>query len=293
MSNVVQNLLDAISSGALYALAALGLGLVFGMMRLANFAHGELITACGYTLVLTWPYGVVPALVLTVVVGIALAVLCELVVFRKLRGAHPATLLIASFGLSFFLQRVYAIVFGNNVRTGGVASGLARSVSFLGIDARMLSMVTIALAVALMFGLRVFLDKTSWGLQVQAASADFGTARLLGVRANRVISLTFALSGVLAAAVAFVLATQTGAVGPSFGVNITILALIGAVIGGIDKLSGALVGGFIIGFCASLLSAWLPQSSVNFRDAFVFVIVLLVLLVRPGGLLTPAAVERA
>lgn len=293
MSNVVQNLLDAISSGALYALAALGLGLVFGMMRLANFAHGELITACGYTLVLTWPYGVVPALVLTVVVGIALAVLCELVVFRKLRGAHPATLLIASFGLSFFLQRVYAIVFGNNVRTGGVASGLARSVSFLGIDARMLSLVTIALAVALMFGLRVFLDKTSWGLQVQAASADFGTARLLGVRANRVISLTFALSGVLAAAVAFVLATQTGAVGPSFGVNITILALIGAVIGGIDKLSGALVGGFIIGFCASLLSAWLPQSSVNFRDAFVFVIVLLVLLVRPGGLLTPAAVERA
>lgn len=293
MSNVVQNLLDAISSGALYALAALGLGLVFGMMRLANFAHGELITACGYTLVLTWPYGVVPALVLTVVVGIALAVLCELVVFRKLRGAHPATLLIASFGLSFFLQRVYAIVFGNNVRTGGVASGLARSVSFLGIDARMLSLVTIALAVALMFGLRVFLDKTSWGLQVQAASADFGTARLLGVRANRVISLTFALSGVLAAAVAFVLATQTGAVGPSFGVNITILALIGAVIGGIDKLSGALVGGFIIGFCASLLSAWLPQSSVNFRDAFVFVIVLLVLLVRPGGILTPAAVERA
>lgn len=293
MSNVVQNLIDAISSGALYALAALGLGLVFGMMRLANFAHGELITACGYTLVLTWPYGAVPALVLTVVVGVALAMLCELVIFRKLRGAHPATLLIASFGLSFFLQRVYAIVFGNNVRTGGVASGLARSVSFLGIDARMLSLVTIALAVVLMVGLRVFLDKTSWGLQVQAASADFGTARLLGVRANRVISLTFALSGVLAAAVAFVLTTQTGAVGPTFGVNITILALIGAVIGGIDKLSGALVGGFIIGFCASLLSAWLPQSSVNFRDAFVFVIVLLVLLVRPGGLLTPAAVERA
>lgn len=293
MSNVVQNLIDAISSGALYALAALGLGLVFGMMRLANFAHGELITACGYTLVLTWPYGAVPALVLTVVVGVVLAMLCELVIFRKLRGAHPATLLIASFGLSFFLQRVYAIVFGNNVRTGGVASGLARSVSFLGIDARMLSLVTIALAVVLMFGLRVFLDKTSWGLQVQAASADFGTARLLGVRANRVISLTFALSGVLAAAVAFVLTTQTGAVGPTFGVNITILALIGAVIGGIDKLSGALVGGFIIGFCASLLSAWLPQSSVNFRDAFVFVIVLLVLLVRPGGLLTPAAVERA
>lgn len=293
MSNVVQNLIDAISSGALYALAALGLGLVFGMMRLANFAHGELITACGYTLVLTWPYGAVPAMVLTVVVGVALAMLCELVIFRKLRGAHPATLLIASFGLSFFLQRVYAIVFGNNVRTGGVASGLARSVSFLGIDARMLSLVTIALAVVLMFGLRVFLDKTSWGLQVQAASADFGTARLLGVRANRVISLTFALSGVLAAAVAFVLTTQTGAVGPTFGVNITILALIGAVIGGIDKLGGALVGGFIIGFCASLLSAWLPQSSVNFRDAFVFVIVLLVLLVRPGGLLTPAAVERA
>jgi branched-chain amino acid transport system permease protein len=162
-----------------------------------------------------------------------------------------------------------------------------------GIHVRMLSLVTIVLAAVLLVGLRFFLYKTSWGLQVQAASADFGTARLLGVRANRVISLTFALSGVLAAAVAFVLTSQTGAVGPTFGVNITVMALVGAVIGGIDKLTGALAGGFIVGFCASLLSAWLPATSVDFRDTFVFVIVLLVLLVRPGGLLTPEAVERA
>jgi branched-chain amino acid transport system permease protein len=292
MNHFLQNLIDATQSGALYALAALGIGLVFGVMRLANFAHGELITACAYTLVLTWKFGAVPALVLSVVVGVVMAVLFELVVFRKLRSASPATLLIASFALSFLLQRVYELVFGNNVRTAPVAPGLAKAVDVAGLRIQWLSIVTILMAVVLLVGLRTFLAKTSLGLQVQAASADFGTARLLGVRANRVISLTFALSGVLAASVAFSLTVQTGSVGPTFGVNITVLALVGAVIGGIDRLNGALVGGFIVGFSASVLTAWLPTTVVDFRDAFVFVIVLLVLLVRPGGLFTPASVER-
>ena len=287
MNTLIQSLVDAVSSGALYALAALGIGLVFGVMRLANFAHGELITAAAYTLVLTWRYGPVVAIVLSVLVGIVLAVLMEFVVFRRMRRANPATLLIASFGLSFALQRIYEIVFGNTVRTAPVASGLSRTVSVLGLRLQLLSLVTIVLAAVLLVGVHRFLTRTSIGLQVQAASSDFATARLLGVRANRVIGLTFAVSGLLASAVAFVLVTQTGAVGPTFGVSITILALIGAVIGGIDKLSGALVGGFVVGFVASQLSTWLPASVTNFRDAFVFALVIVILLVKPSGLLAP------
>lgn len=293
MSDIVQNFVDASTSGAVYALAALGIGLVFGLMRLANFAHGELITACSYTLILTWHLGALPSLVLTIAVGVGLALLCELVVFRKLRGAEPATLLIASFALSFLLQRAFELIFGNSVRSGAVAPSLARSVDVLGIRVQWLTVVTIIMAVVLLVSLRLLLTRTPIGLQVQAASTDFSTARLLGVRANRVIASTFAVGGVLAAAVAFVLTTQTGAVGPTFGVNITVLALVGAVIGGIDRLSGAVLGGFIVGFIASVLSAWLPVAAIDFRDAFVFVVVLLVLLVRPTGLLSTASAQRA
>jgi branched-chain amino acid transport system permease protein len=287
MNTVIQSLVDAVSSGALYALAALGIGLVFGVMRLANFAHGELITGSAYALVLTWRHGAVVAIVLSVAAGTILAVLFELVVFRRMRRANPATLLIASFGLSFALQRIYEIVFGNSVRTAAVAPGLSRTLDVAGLRLQLLSLVTIALAAVLLLTVHRFLTRTSIGLQVQAASADFAAARLLGVRANRVIGLTFAVSGLLASAVAFVLVTQSGAVGPTFGVNITILALIGAVIGGIDKLSGALVGGFVVGFAASQLSTWLPSSVTNFRDAFVFALVIVILLVKPAGLLAP------
>lgn len=287
MNMLIQSLVDALSSGALYALAALGIGLVFGVMRLANFAHGELITASAYALVLTWQYGAIVAIALSVVVGVVLAVLFEFVVFRRMRQATTATLLVASFGLSFALQRVYEIAFGNNVRTAPVAPGLSRTVDVLGLRLQLLSLVTIALGVLLLVAVQRFLTRTSIGLQVQAASSDFATARLLGVRANRVIALTFAVSGLLASAVAFVLVTQSGAVGPTFGVSITILALIGAVIGGIDKLSGALVGGFVVGFVTSQLSTWLPPSVTNFRDAFVFALVIVILLVKPSGLLAP------
>lgn len=294
MTSFIQSLVDAVSSGALYALAALGLGLVFGVMRLANFAHGELITASAYTLVFTWRLGAVVAIVLAVVVGVVLAVLFELLVFRRMRRANPATLLVASFGLSFALQRVYELVFGNNVRTAPVATALTRSVHVFGLRLQLLSLVTILLAAVLLVGVQQFLTRTSLGLQVQAASSDFATARILGVRANRVIGLTFALSGLLASAVAFVLVTQTGAVGATFGVNITILALIGAVIGGIDSLGGSLVGGFVVGFAASELSSWLPNVVTNFRDAFVFALVILLLLLKPSGLLAPRnLVERA
>lgn len=294
MTTFVQSLVDATSNGAVFALASLGIGLVFGVMRLANFAHGEIITASAYSYVLTWHLGAVISIATGVAVAIVLAILLEVSVFRRLRDASPATLLIASFAMSFVLQRVYEIIFGNNVRTAAVAPALARSVEIGGLRLQVLSLVTIALATVLMLGLHRFLTATSVGLQVQAASADFSTARLLGVRANRVIALTFALSGLLASAVGFVLVTQTGAVGPTFGVNVTILALIGAVIGGIDKLSGSLVGGFVVGFTASQLATWLPDSAVNFRDAFIFVLVILVLLVRPSGLLSPrTSLERA
>lgn len=294
MTAFLQSLIDAVSSGAVYGLAALGIALVFGVMRLANFAHGELITASAYTLVLTWQWGAVISILLSVVAAVVLALVMEFLVFRRLRTANPATLLIASFGLSFLLQRVYESVFGNDVRVAAVAPGLARAIDLGGVRVQALSAVAIVTAAVLLLLLRYFLQRTSLGLQVQAASADFLTARMLGVKANRVIAITFGLSGLLAAAVAFTLTVRTGAVNSTFGVSITVLSLVGAVIGGIDKLTGALAGGFLVGFVLSQLTTWLPEGTANFRDTFVFVLVIVVLIVKPSGLLVGRApVERA
>ncbi len=293
MSQLTQSLLDALSAGSIYALAALGIGLVFGVMRLANFAHGETITASAYTLVLLWHVNPVLALVGALIAGVGLAMLMELVVFRRFRNAGPATLLIVSFGLSFLLQRVYESMFTSNPKTAPVASGLSGSVNILGLRVQLLSVVSIVLTALLLIGLRYFLTRTTLGLQVRAASADFRTARLLGVRANWVIALTFGIAGLLAAVIAFVLTVRSGAVMPTFGVQVTTLALVGAVLGGIDSIVGSLVGGFIMGFSTSVFQSWLPAGVVEFRDAFVFAIVILMLLYRPSGLLAPkGTVER-
>ncbi|MDP4803593.1 MAG: branched-chain amino acid ABC transporter permease [Candidatus Nanopelagicales bacterium] len=285
MSQLLQSLVDALSAGATLGLAALAIGLVFGVIRLANFATGEIITAGAYTLIFTWQLGWYISIPFAIIVAVLLSLLMELSVFSRMRAATPATLLIASFGLSFLLQRVYELAFTNNVQTAPVASELAQSISIGGVRIQMLSVATILLAALLLTGLQLFLTRTSLGLQLKAAAADFKTARLIGIPASRVIGLSFALSGILAAAVAFVTTVQTGAVGPTFGVPITILALVGAVIGGIDKISGALAGGFLVGFATSMLASWLPQDMSNFKDAYVFMLVIGVLLMRPQGLL--------
>ncbi|CAB4859547.1 MAG: branched-chain amino acid ABC transporter permease [Actinobacteria bacterium] len=285
MSQLIQSIVDALSAGATLGLAALAIGLVFGVIRLANFAQAEIITGSAYCLIFTWDLGWYVAIPLSILVAIAMSLLMEFAVFSRMRTANPATLLIASFGLSFLIQRVYELMFSNNVRTAPVASGLAQTVEFAGVRVQLLSIATIVIAGALLLGLQLFLTRTSQGLQLKAAAADFKTARLVGIPAGRVIGLSFALSGILSAAVAFVLTVQTGAVGPSFGVQITILALVGAVIGGIDKISGSLAGGFLVGFATSMLATWLPQEMSNFKDAFVFVLVIGVLLFRPSGLL--------
>lgn len=292
MNQLIQSLVDAISAGATLGLAALAIGLVFGVIRLANFAQGEIITASAYSIIFTWQLGWYVAIPIAILIGVILSLLMEVGVFSRMRMATPATLLVASFGLSFLLQRVYELSFGNNVRTAPVAPELAQSLEIGGIRVQLLSVTTIIIAAVILFALVQFLNRSIWGLQLQAAAADFRIARLVGIPASRVIGLSFALSGILAAAVAFVSTVKTGAVGPPFGVPIVILALIGAVIGGIDKIYGALAGGFLVGFATSMLASWLPSDMSNFRDAYVFLLVIIVLIFRPSGLLVRGGTVR-
>ncbi len=282
---MIQTILNAISLGGTYALAALGLGLVFGVMKLVNFAHSELITIAAYTLVLTHNLPLPLSFALSVIVAATTALLMELLIYRRIRGVGPAVMLIASFGVSILLQRIYELSFGALPRSASIAPWMSGVMTVAGVSVTNSSFVTAFLTVAVLLGMGYLINRTAFGIQLQAAAADFKTARLLGVRANRLISAAFAMSGVLAALVAAILVVGDPQVEPMFGMNITILALVGIVIGGISSLPGSALGGFIVGFILSLLNSWLGDSRV-YSYSYLFIVVLVILLVRPGGILS-------
>ena len=288
---MTQVIIDALSNGGLYALAALGVGLVFGVMRLVNFAHGELITCSAYLLVVCLPWGLFPAIVISLVAGTALALLLELGVFSRLRGADPGVLLIASFGVSVLLQRAYETIYGAFPRSGQAAAWLSDVWNVGGTEVSRGSVVTVVLTPALLGGMKLAVEHTSVGLQLRAASSDFKTAQLLGVRSSRVIAAAFAASGLLAGVVAFIVFTQRGQVEPLFGVNITILALVGTVIGGLGSLMGSAVGGMAVGATISILSNVLGDDR-TYTYSVLFLLVIVVLLVKPSGIFGQATLKE-
>jgi branched-chain amino acid transport system permease protein len=292
---VVQTLIDALGLGAVYALVAIGIALVFGVMRLVNFAYGELITAGAYALALTSSWPRVGSVLLCFAVSITLALLQERIAFRPLRNASPITMLVATFAVSFGLQAVALLQFGSQGNFVSTFAQLNETVSSGRLQVRWVSVLAIGLGVALLAATALILNRTNIGLQMRAAAHDFRTARILGVRADRVISSAFLLSGFLAAVVAIVLTIQTPLVQPQFGLQITILALVGVVVGGIDRLTTATLGGFAVGFATSVLGDRLPSATSTYLPSFVYLLVILVLLVRPNGLFTPlrrSTVER-
>ena len=286
---VIQNAVDALALGSLYALFALGIAVIFGIMRLINFAHGELITAGAYALVLvSLPVALV--IPVTLVVVVALALVMERVAFRPVRDAGAATLLITSFALSFLLQAVAALTWGSLPRTTDFASGLSSSFELGQVSVQKLDLVIIGVTLSLLVGVTLFFQRTTLGIQMRAAAEDLPMARLLGIRANMVVASAFALSGLLAAAAAILLTAQTGSVSPTIGLSIVLFAFMATIVGGMGSLPGAVVGGFLIGALTVTLQASLPLDLRPYRDAFVFAAVLAVLVVRPQGLLPSRSV---
>jgi branched-chain amino acid transport system permease protein len=285
MERLVQILVDAVSVGSLYALTALGIGLIFGVMRLINFAHGELITLAAYAL-LGLSGMPVPVMIFgAIAVAVLMALITERAAFRPLRNADPTTLLISSFAVSFFLQKLLILVVGSRLKGLNFLPELARQTELFGIRLQLLQIVTIVVGVVLLVALTWFLRATRLGLHMRAAAQDFRMARVLGVRANSVIAMAFALSGLLAAAVSCLIVIQTGVVQPRMGVQLVIIAFVGTVIGGLGSLPGAALGGFLVGAGSILLQALLPPDLRAFREAFVFLAVIAILLFRPQGLI--------
>jgi branched-chain amino acid transport system permease protein len=281
-----QSIVDAVALGSLYALVAVGVALVFGVLRIVNFAHGELITAGAYALVLTDEHGSLIAIVCCFAAVTVLALVIDRVL-RPLRGYGPATILVATFAISFLLQSIALLAFGAQGNNVSVVPQLNRAAHIAGLHVRWVSLVSIAVTLVLLAGTGLVLNRTSVGLQMRAAATDFRAARILGIRTNLVISLAFVIGAVMAACVSILLAVQTPFVYPTFGANILIPALIGVVVGGIDRLGTATLGAFAIGFATSELGDLLNSAHRVYLDSYVFLLVIVVLLVRPEGLFAP------
>jgi branched-chain amino acid transport system permease protein len=293
-----QTLSDAIGLGAIYALMAVGIGLVFGVLRLVNFAYGQLIMAGAYVLAFTSGWPVAASIATCFAVVVALSLTMELVVFRPLRGQSPPVMLVTTFAIAFLLQAIALIVDLRDDTLGEVAAALtslSAPVTIAGAEVRKITLVSIVVAAGALLLLALLLARTTIGLHTRAAANDFRTARLLGVRANRVIAFAVVVSGLLAAAVAVMMTVTLPLVTPDFALRDTIVVLVGVVVGGIDRLWTATLGGFTIGFVSGVINGVLPTDKTVYLPSAVFALVILVLLLRPAGLFAwgrRAAAER-
>jgi branched-chain amino acid transport system permease protein len=293
-----QTVVDAFGLGAVYALMAVGIGLVFGVLRLVNFAYGQLVMVGAYTLAFTAAWPVPLSIGACFVVVVALSLVMDRLVFRPLRGESPAVMLVTTFAIAFVLQAVALLVDIRDDTIGEIASSIAsfnQAITVAGVDVRKITIAAVVIAVVVLGLLALLLTRTTIGLHMRAAANDFGTARLLGVNADRVIGFAVLLSGLLAATVAVILTVQNPFVGPDFALRETIVVLVGVVVGGIDRLWTATLGGFAIGFATGLINGLLPTDKTVYLPSAVFALVILVLLLRPSGLFAwgrSATVER-
>ncbi len=304
MMDFLQHLIDALSLGSLYALAALGIGLLFGVLRLINFAHGDFITLGAYALIApsadvtahmiiggwSWLFMIPAVAVIVVIVALA----ANALVFRPLRRADTPILMIASFAVGYVMQNSFIMIYGARAKTVDFWSGLNYPIAIAGLRIPKLELVIIATTIVLMVTLILFLRRTSFGVQMRAAAEDFRMAQHLGVRSDLVIGAAFAVSGILAAAVSLLFLSQTGTLSYSMGTPLVLFAFIATVVGGMGSLLGAVVGGYAIGLAIVFLEAYLPTDLRDFRDAFAFSLVILILIFRPSGLVkTRYSLERA
>jgi branched-chain amino acid transport system permease protein len=282
MDIFLQQILNAISLGGIYALLALGLAVVFSIVSLINFAHGELMTVAGYGLFFAVAAQV--PLPLALLIGVAMAALAamltERLAFRPMRKADPTALLLTSFAVSAILR----VLFQNGISARAKPVPLPPALSGT-IDIGFARLGTVALT--------VFLNRTTLGKAMRAAAEDFQVLRLMGIRANRVIAVAFAVSGILAGISAALWVAQRGSVDPLMGFVPVLKAFVAAVIGGLGSLSGAVAGGFALGILEVLFQAFLPEAALPFRDAFVLGVVVLILLWRPDGLIPAPTARRS
>jgi branched-chain amino acid transport system permease protein len=291
MTELGQNLIDALALGSLYALIAVGIALVYTVMGMMNFAHGEFIMLSAYALYVLAGLPFAMAVAFALLAGSAIALATERVAFRPVRNADISAQLVTSLAVATVLQNVVVVAVDARAQSVQAPASFSESTSIGGLAVPNLEFVTVGLTVAVLACLGWLLYRTRTGLAMRAAAENFEMARLLGVQADRVIAIAFAISGALAAAVAVLIVMQTGQVSPTMGLTPVLVGFVAVVIGGFGRIFGAVIGGLLLGALSSLLGAYLPDGLVPFRDAIVFTFPVLILIFRPWGLLGGATGE--
>lgn len=287
MDLFVQQTVNALALGGTYALLALGLAVVFSIMGLINFAHGELMTISGYTLMYCGIAGVpfVISVPLAILAAMVAAVAMERIAFRPVRGGSGATMLITSFAVAMILQVLFQNLISARSQAVMLPPLLSESLRIGNVIIGVNKIAAIVATVLMLVFLDRFMNRQKTGIAMRAAAEDFAIARLMGIRANTVIAGAFAISGLLAGVAAVLWVSQRASVDPLMGFTPVLKAFIAAILGGLGSLRGAVAGGFLLGFIEVYLSAFLPQELQEFRDPIGLGIVVLILLFRPNGMI--------
>jgi branched-chain amino acid transport system permease protein len=292
---LLQQVINGISLGSLYGLVAIGYTMVYGILRLINFAHGDLLMFAAYTAIFGSANFALPWYIsfplATVITG-AMGILLDRAAYKPLRDAPRISLLISAIGASFLLENLAVVIIG------GVPKGFARPevfdrvIEFMGLRIQVLTIYTPLVTLVLLLGLLTIVYRTKVGKAMRAASKDFETTRLMGINLDRIIAITFLLGSILAAAGGLMWAMKFPQVNPFMGVIPGLKAFIAAVLGGIGNIVGAVVGGFLLGLGEILIVALVPELA-QYRDAIAFVILILVLLFRPTGIMGEPIIEKS
>lgn len=295
MAFAIQFVIDVLSLGGAYALMALGLVIIYGILRLVNFAYGELIMVAGYTLYLTGGSGLpwIVTAVLALIMAVVFGIFTDYAAFRPVRAKSVTAVLITSFAFSNLLQNAALLFISPRPRYVPLPEVFSQTVTIAGAVTPVRNLLTIAASIVLLAAVAFLMRKTTLGIAMRAAASNFTMARMLGVPANLIISLAFALSGFLAGVVGILWIGRIGTVVPGIGLEPLLVAFIATVIGGMRSLPGAVIGGFLLAFIDTTLNYTLSQDLLKFRDAFTFGLVILILLWRPDGLVKgPASGQR-
>jgi branched-chain amino acid transport system permease protein len=295
MTQVIQNLVDGLGLGGTYALLALGISLIFGVMHLVNFAHGELITVGAYTAYFLFLHGGswwwMPIAIIGACVLASVAV--ERVAFRWVRGSSPFTMLLTSFAIERLSHAFWQIAVSPKSKSFPKTSWAFDTFTVGSVRMEYMDIVTIGVTALALAATAVVFKRTLFGIAVRGAAEDFDAARLMGVKANRVITGAFAYAGLLAGVAAVLILMRTPSAKPDMGSPWLLAAIIAAVIGGMGSFTGAVIGGLVYGLLQTFFQSYLPEGTLSYlNDAFVFAVIALIFIIRPQGFFDVARAER-